>query len=124
MVQRLKIVCSGGRRRPHPERTLGVVEVDGDTLTPVLVAESSTGAINRVQGTPIGQRELAANPDAFADLRPVAEPFRERSPDGLHEKWRFKCRKCQHDVPVSDERMRTWAEGAPRVIDITDLPVT
>ncbi len=118
----IEVTCTGGRRQ-HTARTLAMIDVDGDKLTPRPAVDSSTRVLDRLRGTPFGQRELAADPDRFSGLRPVANLVRETSEDGLHEKWRFVCPRCGRNVPVGDDRMRGWVGEGLSVVDVSDLPM-
>ena len=102
------ICCSNPGEHQHGRIERGRVERAADgTLTPVLVVEQGGKARpGSWHDSTFGRRELAANPELYADVKPVARPIRDDH-DG-RAIWRFPpCPGCGRELPSqSDPRMR------------------
>jgi hypothetical protein len=108
----MTVVCTG--RGSHGTITLARIEIGSDgSLTPVMVVEKSRSALERFAKTPLGRRELAADPESYAELRKVANIVKTKTG------WRFDCPRCPRDVPFSDQTFAVIAANFPEKFDVS-----
>lgn len=106
------VVCTGAGS--HGSIDLARVEIGSDgSLTPSLVVEQSRSALEQFAKTPLGRRELAANPARYAEVRKVATPVKTATG------WRFDCPCCSLDVPFSDQTFAVIAANFPDKFDVS-----
>ena len=106
------VVCTGGGS--HGAIALARIEIGSDgSLTPVMVVEQSRSALEQFAKTPLGRRELAANPARYADLRKVAGIVKTETG------WRFDCPSCPLDVSFSDQTFAVIAANFPEKFDVS-----
>jgi hypothetical protein len=111
--EQLVVVCTDKRRHGRIEIARIDRDEDGNYVPVAVVVQSR--APQKWQDTPLGRRELAANPDFYADVLPVATPV--KTPTG----WRFPCHRCGRDVPFSDETFSRVATSLLNPFDVSYL---
>ena len=118
---RIQVWCTDGRQ--HGRAELGAIRDEDGVLQPVTTRQAPAPwpSDGKVRANFEGEVVESVAPTRIISMAPVVREDFEGA-----ERWRFRCRRCGRDVPISGQRMRILFDGIlatpERGFDVSLIP--